>query len=165
MKRLMLLLVLFITMPGLAHKYYVSIAEMEYDKANKRIKVSLKVTAHDFEHVLEDKFDKRIHIEQYNDSSQVMLYAQEYLEKSIKVYSADKPCVFNYIGKEVTLREDLYFYFSFTNVQDPSTIKIVNTLLFSLSNQQQNIVHYKYNNQTKSVTLLPAQSEAQISFD
>ena len=165
MKRLLLLLILFSSVHALAHKYYVSIAEMEYDAENDRIKVSLKMTAHDFEHVLEAKFNKHLHIEEYSDTTEVIQYAVEYLGSHFKVYSGDSQCEMSYLGKEVTLRDDLYFYFSFLHIKQPSTIKIVNTLLFSLSNQQQNIVHYKYKDQTKSVTLMPAQSEAQISFE
>ncbi|MCB9222651.1 MAG: hypothetical protein H6582_00630 [Crocinitomicaceae bacterium] len=165
MRKLVLLLSLLFALPSLAHKFYVTIAEMEFDAVENRIKVSLKMTAHDFEHVLEDKFDGHIHIEKYDDSTEVIQYAVNYLKDHFKLFSADKQCDLNYLGKEVTLQDDLFFYFTFTNIADPSTVKIVNTLLFSLSDQQQNIVHYSYKDQTKSVTLKPAQSEAIISFE
>lgn len=165
MKKLIFTLSLLLSLSGFAHKFYVSIAEMEYDQENNRIKVSLKMTAHDFEHVLEDKFEGHIHIEKYHDSTEVIQYAASYLSDNFQLFSKDKKCDFQYVGKEVTLRDELYFYFTFENIANPKTIKIVNTLLFSLSDQQQNIVHYKYKDQTKSVTLLPAQSQAQISFE
>jgi hypothetical protein len=165
MRALITLIILAFSVQANAHKHYISIADMEYDEKENKINVSMKITAHDFEHILEKKFDKQIHIEKYHDSSDVMVYSIEYLIKNFKVYSDKTPCNLSFVGKEVTLREELFFYFSFENVKNPSTIKIVNTLLFSLSDQQQNIVHYKYKDRTKSVTLLPAQSEAHISFE
>lgn len=165
MKRILTFLLVITLIPATAHKFYVSIAEMEYEEGQDRIKVSLKLTAHDFEHVLEDKFDEHIHIEKYNDTSKVIQYAIEYLSSNIQLFSNDKRAEFQYLGKEVTLRDELYFYFTFNKISNPATVKIVNSLLFSFSDQQQNIVHYKYKDQTKSVTLIPSQPEALISFD
>lgn len=149
----------------LAHKYYVSIANMEYKEADSKIDVSLKMTAHDFEHLLEMKFNKMVHIEEVADSSEIGLFVINYIKENFTVTSASVQADFTYHGKEVTVRDDLYFYFSFSNIISPKTIQIKNILLFSLFAQQQNIVHYKYGEQTKSVTLVPAQTEGEIKID
>ncbi|MEX1002098.1 MAG: DUF6702 family protein [Crocinitomicaceae bacterium] len=158
------ILFLFLS-PLFGHKFYVSIADMEYDEADKKINVSLKMTAHDFEYILELKYGKKIHLEEYSDTSAVMDYSKLYLKQNFKLFSGGEQCPMIFVGHELTLRDELYFYFSFAPVKDPSAIKIVNKLLFSLSDQQQNIVHYRYKNVTKSVTLISSQSEDELLFE
>ncbi len=148
-----------------AHKYYVSIAELEYNEEKNRIEGSLKMTAHDFELVLENKYDRKIDLEQVKDTSKVGGDVQAYLAEHFKLYSGGKQAVPNYLGREVTLRQDLFFYFTFTGVLDPKDVKLVNTVLFELFPQQQNIVHYKYMERTKSLTLVPSKIHGKIKFD
>lgn len=147
------------------HQFYISIADMEYDSVNNRINVSLKMTAHDFEHVLELKSGEKLVLEEISDSSAENELIAQYLKHNLKLFSKDEELEMSYLGLEVTNRDDVYCYFFFSNAADYSTIKIINKLLFSISDQQQNIVHYKYSGFTKSVTLVPAKSEEWITFN
>jgi len=165
MKNLILILSVLLSVNSFAHKFYISIADMEYKASKKSIDVTLKVTAHDFELILNRKFNTEIHLEEVADTSEVGMYCQAYLRNNFRVMSNDQKLEQKYIGKEVTNREDLYFYFSFVNVGNPAHIKVVSNLLSSVSDLQQNIVHYKYKNQTKSVTLLPSDNKAEIKFE
>ena len=148
-----------------AHKFYVSIADMKYNEAKQRIEGSVKLTAHDFEAVLENKFGQKYELETIVDSSEVGRYIQTYLASHVKLFSNDKQAVPTYLGKEITLRGDLYFYFTFTQIANPAEITIFNTLLFELFPKQQNIIHYQYKEQTKSVTLVPSKTHEKIRFD
>lgn len=164
MRKIFALLVIMASFNGLAHKFYITIADMEYNEEKARIEVSLKMTAHDFEWILEQKFKQKFVIEEVNDSSKVGEYMQAYLGQNFQLFSENKKADFNYLGKEVTDREDLYFYFTFTSLSNPAHINIISNLLFSISDLQQNIIHYKYKTETKSVTLVPSQNEAELKF-
>jgi hypothetical protein len=147
------------------HKYYVSITDMEYNSDKNSIDVSMMLTAHDFEHLLEKHFDKTIHIEDVNDTSNVGLFIQKYISEKFKVFSNNLICSFEYLGKEVNLKEELFLYFSFNGVANPLSISVQSSVMFELSKEQQNIVHYKYKDRTKSVTLVSSKNEAEINFD
>ncbi len=165
MKKLFLvIIVLLSTNVILAHKSYVSIADMEYNEKLDQIEVSLKLTAHDFEYILEKKYNKRIHIENVSDSSAIGRHIQYYLSKHFKITSQKQSASFNYVGKEVNVRDELYFYFTFKNILDPLNIIVSNTFLFELFLKQQNIIHYKIKDKTKSVTLVPSIKEGQLSY-
>jgi len=138
---------------------------MEYDSANVKINTSLKISAHDFEYLLEMKYNLRIHLETVTDSSEIGLYMISYLKENFIITSGGKQAEMIYLGREITLRDELFFYLSFTNVANPRTIHIKNQLLFSLFAQQQNIVNYKYGDRTKSVTLVSSAPEAEIKID
>ncbi len=164
MKTLLIVILTFLsTNQVMAHKTYVSIANMEYNSKTKQIEVSLKLTAHDFEHVLEHHFKKEYHIENIPDSSKIGLFIQNYVKTHFKVWSEKKLTTFTYVGKEVTVRDDLYFYFTFSNIINPKNIVVTNTFLFEMFPKQQNIIHYKYANQTKSVTLISSNPKMNIT--
>lgn len=165
MKKVAVILFVFIANVCFSHKYYVSITELEYDAEQNRIEGALKMSAHDFEHVLEDKFEKHIELEKVDDDSEIGKYMQLYLSQHFKLYSGDVQSKPTYLGKEITVTQDLYLYFTFSNIVKPSSIKVINTLLFELFTAQQNIVHYKYKDQTKSVTLVPSKTMETISFN
>ncbi|MBK9592800.1 MAG: hypothetical protein IPO32_15330 [Crocinitomicaceae bacterium] len=148
-----------------AHSYYVSTSNMEYNAQTETIDVSIKTTAHDFEHILETKYNLRIHIETIADSSEIGLYIQAYLSENFTIKSNDVQATMKYIGKEVTLRDELFFFISFSGLKNPKTIQIKNTLLFTEFTQQQNIVHYKLGDLSKSVTLVASKPEAELKFE
>ena len=165
MNKLITIFILIISSTGFGHKYYMSIADLEYDEEEKKINCSLKMIAHDFEQVLETKFDRRLQFETIEDTSDVGLYIIEYLEENFQIWSNGSQCVMEYLGKEVTLRDDLFFYISFWGVAEPKGIKVKNSLLCKTFAKQQNIVHYRYKDQTKTVTLVPSETEAEILMD
>lgn len=164
MKNLLIMLLMIAAANGFSHKFYISIADMEYNEEKERIEVSLKMTAHDFEWVLEQRFKSRCTIEEIADSSEVGEYAQDYIRQNFQLFSQNEQCLFTYIGKEVTNTEELYFFFTFSMIKNPAHINIISNLLFSISDLQQNIVHYKYKNQRKSLTLVPSQNKGELKF-
>ena len=165
MKNLILIFTVLMSTYTFAHKFYMSVADMEYDEESNAINVSLKATAHDFEALLEAEFDKRIHVETVNDTSDIGVYMQAYLEKTFKLYSNGKALKMNFLGKEVTLRDNLYFYMTFDAPENPKEIEVDNSFLCDRFTAQQNIVHYKYKNVTKSVTLVASKTKNTIKFD
>ncbi|MEO9531653.1 MAG: DUF6702 family protein [Crocinitomicaceae bacterium] len=165
MKKLLFIFAIFFCAPLMAHQYFISIAEMEYNSEKNRIDVSLKMTAHDLEDVIGRKFDEKIDIMAISDSSKVFVYFQDYLKHNFRVISEEEVLRMSYLGKEIKNTEDLFVYFSFLQPKNPAAIKIISNLLYSISDLQQNIVHYKYLNQTKSVTLVASENQAEITFE
>ena len=165
MRILLIILTLSTSAMSFGHKYYITIADMEYDSTENRINVSLKMTAHDFEWVMGHQLSKEISLEKVTDSSEGDHFIQQYLKHNFKIFIDDQQLKMNYLGFEVTNRDDLYCYFFFPNVSACTTIKIINKLLFSVSDQQQNIVHFKCLDHTKSVTLIPSKYEERITFN
>jgi hypothetical protein len=157
--------VLFVAFNGFSHKYYVAIANMEYNEKDQQIDVFLKATAHDFQHLMEMTFKERMDLDTVSQNKKYSSFIESYLKENFIVTSLDQPASFEYIGMEVTERLNIFFYFSFKEVLNPKKIKIASKFLFDFFKDQQNIVHYKYGEQTKSVTLVPALSVAEIKFD
>lgn len=164
-KLLLSLMLSFASLTASAHKSFISISNMEYNETEKQIEVSLKLTAHDFEHVLEKKFGKQIHIENVKAGSEVDKFIINYIKTHFSVKSGSELAVFNYVGREVTVKDELFFYFTISNVKNPSKIVVRNTFLFEIFQQQQNIIHYKLKGKTKSLTLVSLKKEGILLFD
>ena len=92
-------------------------------------------------------------MENLDDKGKAGEFIQSYLSQSFVIISEGKRASFNYVGKEVTVRDELFFYFTFTQVSDPSHIFIRNSVLFELFSNQQNIIHYTFNGNIKGTTL------------
>jgi hypothetical protein len=163
--KLIFIFLLLLGLKGFAHDYYVSIADFEFNEKKQRIEGTIKMTAHDFEYVLEKKFNQKILLDELEDSSEVSNYIAYYLAKNFKIYSGGKPLVQNYIGLEVTLEQDAYVYLTFENVSRPKSIEIKSFLLYEYFPSQQNIVHYKFGKQTKSLTLVASRPQGGIKID
>ncbi len=164
--KLIITFCLLLAVVGLyGHQSYISIANLEYNDSKKQIEVSLKVTAHDFEQILSQMFKTNVKLENINDSSAVGIQIQQYISQHFTIWSESKKADFQYVGKEVTVRDELFFYFTFKQVLNPSHIYIKNSVLFELFSGQQNIVHYKYKSTIKSITLTPAKEEDELKFN
>lgn len=165
MKKVLLVFTILISTLSFGHKFYVSIADLAWDAEHKRIEGSMKLTAHDVEDMLANKFQRKIDLEQEADTSEVGKYLQTYLARNVIVKSDGKQATPNYLGKEITMRGELFIYFTFTNVSNPANIIVTNKVLFELFPKQQNIVHYAYKDQRKSLTLLPLKPDGKIEFE
>jgi len=165
LKLIVSILLTFVSFFSNAHKSFISISDMEYNESTKEIEVSLKLTAHDFEHVLEKKFGKQIHIENVKRGTEVDKFIMDYIVKHFNVTSESEQAVLKYVGREVTIKDELFFYFTIKNVNNPSKVVVKNTFLFEIFEQQQNIIHYKLKGKTKSLTLVSLKKEGILSFD
>ena len=164
-KLILSILLSFSTLVASAHKSFISIANMEYNESNKTIEVSLKLTAHDFEHILEKQFGKQIHIENVEKGTEIDLFIINYIKKHFTVQSQHEKTLLKYVGKEVTIKDELFFYFTIHNIEKPNNIVVKNTFLFEIFEQQQNIIHYKLKGQTKSLTLISIKKEGTLNFE
>lgn len=165
MKKLLLFSLLLISSAGFCHKFYVAVINMEWNEADQRIDVFVKATAHDFEAIIETAMNKRIDLDTISKNEDLSKWTADYLEKSFQLSSLDVGAKFNYVGMEVTERLNAFFYFTFTEVLNPKKIKVVSKFLIDRFPKQQNIIHYKHGDQTKSVTLVASSTEGEIKFE
>ncbi len=149
----------------LSHKYYVAVVNMEWNAADERIDVFVKATAHDFQGIMERALNKRIDLDTIPKNDELMKFTSDYLQKTFSLTSLEIPATFNYIGSEVTERLNIFFYFTFTDVLNPKKIKITCKFFFEYFKGQQNIIHYKHGDQTKSVTLVASSAEGEFKFE
>ena len=149
-----LFLVLFIVpfFAFTAHKYYLSLTQIEYNEKNKSVEVIINVFIDDIETALNNIHNRKFVLDTKNEPEDSDKYFKEYLEKNVQFKFDDTPVAFNYLGKEYDV-DIVYFYLEVSNVNSLQEIEINNTILIDHFPDQQNLVKSKVRKKHKSVML------------
>lgn len=162
---LFLFLVSPLTMKVLnSHEYYVSVTTIEYAKPQQSLQIISQIFIDDFEHVLQQRYDETVVLNDHNKSELVDVYISRYLKSKLKLWVNEKPVEFNFIGKEY--KDDIvYCYLEVKDISLINSVKIKNTLLFDFFEEQQNIVRIKINDKNKSYLLVSDNDNCMLNFD
>jgi len=158
---------IFIVLPLVSftglHKYYVSVTEMEYVKKEKSVQIISRIFVDDFEAVLRERFDEGLTLMTDNEGDEIDYYIGKYLSDKLIVVINDYPKDFNFIGKEY--EDDITLcYLEIQNIEEISSIKVENKLLYELYPDQKNIVRFKINGINKSILLVKENDKGLLNF-
>ncbi len=137
-----LLFSLFLCSVFVAHDFYVSITEIDYNDQSKSLEVSLKIFADDIERVIEEKEGVKLNIGEINENEKCGQYLNAYIKEHFVINVDGEEKVLEYLGHEMEKRDAVWTFFEVFDVDQPSEIKIENTILVNEYEGQQNIVYY-----------------------
>jgi hypothetical protein len=159
----------FFFLKAQGHDYYFSISEVFYNTSTQKFEISIKVHAHDMEHVFEDNKScwSTIKNGEFQPESDICL--DEYFTDNFKIFSSKgKEIHLTFIGKEQKLDGNMFIYFESSKFKwKKSDISIENTILTEINPSQQNIVHLnndKEKNNTQTSYFSSSQKSATFSF-
>jgi len=162
-KLLILLISVSLMSFSLAHKYYVSVTDIEYVKEKKSVQISSRVFIDDFEKMLRDRYDEKITLDIGKDESQIDVYTKRYLKNKLRIKINNQDQEFEFLGKEY--EDDLvYFYLEIKDVSEINSFEIVNQVLFDVFEEQQNLVKTKINSKKKSFMLIARNDKGVLNF-
>ncbi len=146
-----------------AHKFYVSVTEIEYNEKAESLQIISRVFIDDMEDLLQTRYDKNIRLGKNNESTSVPKYLNKYLNEKIEVKIDGKLTEIKYLGKEY---EDdmLLLYLEVPKVSYFKKIEIKNAILTDMFSEQKNLVHVNYKGSTKSLILNKAKQEDVLNF-
>lgn len=151
-KRLLLLLLIVPLFAFTAHKYYLSLTQINYNSKNKSVEVIINIFIDDLETALTKIHNKKFELDTKNEPEDSDIYFFKYLQKNVKFKVDGKSYNFDYIGKEYD-GDVVFFYLEIKNVATLKEIEINNTILLEHFPQQQNLVKSKVNKKHKSILL------------
>jgi hypothetical protein len=126
-----------------AHPFFVSVTEIKYKSEEKLLQISSKLFFDDFEAAVKKDLNLNgLNIVSPKDSALVDNYIKTYFLKHLTVLENNKPIAFNYLGYEI-LKESAWVYLEAENMEMPSKLSIVNTLVCDYSEKQNNIIQLK----------------------
>jgi len=152
-KNLVLTAILFVTLTSFAvHKFYVSIFQIDFAPDKKRIEITTRIFADDFNKALKVKYAKETHIGEPTETPEDIALMNQYLLKhfSIKVDGAAKPFV--YVNKELE-NNVVIGYYKINDISKITSLEIQNTALTDVFSDQQNIIHAVFNGKKQSLLL------------
>jgi hypothetical protein len=122
-----------------AHKFYVSIYQINYNQEKKTLQITTRIFTDDLNKMLEKKYNKKTNLGEKNETPEDIQLMNNYIldNFSIKINGQQKPIRF--ISKELETNV-LIGYYSIKDIAKIKKIEIQNTTLLDLNSEQQNII-------------------------
>lgn len=153
MKALLLTCSLLFAQVSAPHDFFVSICTIHHNPEASTLEVTWRMTTHDVEHALEPIAHQALQLGTEREAEQADSLLAEYAIVNLVLAQNDRPITLRYLGKEVEL-ETTYVYLQAEGISDPEGLSVLNTLLFDLFDEQQNIVHLESSSGTTSHTFV-----------
>ena len=143
-----------------AHKYYLSLTQINFIPESKSVQIIINVFMDDIETALNKDYNIDLQLTTEKELTENDVYFKKYLNEKLhfKVNAVAKK--FNYIGKEYD-GELVYFYLEIEDISDVNQIEISNKILIKHFPKQENLIKSKVGKINKSV-LLNAENYSEI---
>lgn len=146
-----------------SHPIHVSVAEIEYDPAEKELEIMIRIFIDDLENALR-LYHRQDGIDILNPgkSSADKLIAP-YLQDNFVVSIDNRQQRLQYLGQEVE-GQAFICYILVSDVDSWKECEVTNSILQEMFDDQSNIVHVTRNGVTKSQRLVPHNPKGKFSF-
>jgi hypothetical protein len=135
-----------------AHKYYLSLTQIEYKSEKKAVQITINVFIDDIEIALNKDYNIDLQLHTKKELKNNNVYFIKYLKEKLHFKINNVPKEFNYIGKEYE-GDLVYFYLEIENITEVNSIEIENKILTKHFLEQQNLIKYKDGDKHKSILL------------
>lgn len=157
------LLISFSSFTTDAHKYYMSVTDIEYVPQKKSLQIISRVFIDDLEKLLQTRYDESIQLTSEDNTTVNNKYIEKYFQDKFKIIIKNKQLSLNFIGKRY--EDDMIIcYFEAVNVENFKSITISNLVLTDLFEDQKNLVHVKKDEHTESIMLIKDKPKDTIKF-
>lgn len=146
-----------------AHKFYVSVTQIEYVKEKESVEIVMRIFIEDLEKLLRERYDKNITLNTSKSEKQIDSYIENYVAKKVLIKVNNNPLDFKFLGKEY--EDDIVFcYLEIEDVSEIKDFEISNTLFFEVFKEQQNIIKTNINTEMESFVLTSQKNKAEVHF-
>lgn len=146
-----------------AHKFYVSITQIDFIKDQEAVQITMRIFVDDFEKLLRKRYDESITLNVTDNEENIDTYISKYLNSKLEIKINDDIQYFKYLGKEYD-NDIVYCYLEIENISKIDAIEIKNQLLFDEFEEQENIIKTKINGQHKSFILTAQKDHRRFSY-
>lgn len=162
-KKVLVIILLLPLLSFTAHKYYLSLTQIEYKSESKSIQITINVFMDDIETALNKDFNIDLQLTTSKELLNNDIYFKKYLKEKLQFKINTTPVNFNYIGKEYD-GDLVFFYLEIDNINNVDTIEIENKILTHHFPEQQNLVKSKANKKHKSILLSAKTDKGLLKF-
>lgn len=126
-----------------AHKYYVSITEVELNPESNTLEISIKFIGHDLEAALESAGVPNLNLGIEKEHKKADDFLLKYIQKHFEIRINEKLISYHFVGKEINNKDFIYCYLESEELHSPNKIEFTNTLLTEKYKDQSNILYLK----------------------
>lgn len=145
------------------HPFYVSVTEINHNSKDKALEISCRIFIDDMENVLKQNYKTPVDLSNAKLQAQNDKLINDYITKHLSLTADSKTLNLTYIGFEKE-SESVFCYFEVPQVAGVKNLKLTNSILQDLTNDQINIMHVTVGGTRKSYKLDYPKKEASFSF-
>lgn len=146
-----------------AHKYYVSITQIEYVKEKQSLQLITRIFVDDLEQLICTRYDETITLAENEAQQKADGYIERYLKSKIIIKINGAEVAVNFLGKEYE-NDIVYCYLEVEKVASIQSFEITNRVLFDLFTDQKNIIRSNINNENNSFILNRQNDKGMLNF-
>jgi hypothetical protein len=146
-----------------AHKFYVSVTEIEHNQKAESLQVISRVFIDDFENVLNLRYGQDLTLDSRAETDGAEKFIKKYLEQKMYIEVNGKVTGLNYLGKEYE-NDMLIFYLEAPGIKNVKNVLVRSTVLMDMFEEQKNLVHVKVKGKTRSMVLVAGRDENTLNF-
>lgn len=146
-----------------AHKFYVSIYQINFAEDKKMLQITSRIFVDDLNKVLTDKYKTKVNFGEPSESTRDLELLKKYVAERFLIKINGKSKTINLANKEMEGNVLVCYY----NVKDVTKIKqldIDNSMLLELNDEQQNIVHTQIKGIKKSFLFSGNNSKSMLKY-
>lgn len=146
----------FVLLPLLAftgaHKFYVSVTDIEYNEENRSLQIISHVFIDDLEKLLKERYHSELFLLKNEEHPQADSFVERYFNDKLKIKLNGEEVELKYLGKEYD-KDELLIYIEVPNVEPFRNIYVENSVLTDLFPEQKNVIKVEYKGTIKSLLL------------
>lgn len=153
-KKRFLILLLPLFAFTIAHEYYLSVTNVNYAEKEDAIQITTRIFIDDLEKAIKERYEVPLKMATQKELPETDTYVEKYLRSKFLVYLDGEQKSYDYLGKKYD-NDVIVCYLEIPKVKFKrlSQISVINEVLTDVFEDQQNILHFKLNNQKKSFVL------------
>jgi hypothetical protein len=152
MKKIIALFLLFTLCSFAAHKFYVSIYKIDYNAKKQRLEITARIFIDDLNAAIQKNYKQKAHLGETTESTIDEQLMNRYLSEHFTVFVNGKKSIFQYVSHEYQ-DNVLLGYYKINAVPKITSLKVQNTALLEVSDQQQNIIQSQLGDKKQSLLL------------
>lgn len=162
-KWLLLLSAFFYKSSSELHPVYVSVVEIEHNKAEQSLEMSCRIFTDDFEKTLRGTTRQKVDLINPADKKAMEQLVNQYIQQHLSIKVNGKPVSLKFLGYE-QVEESIQSYYQVNGISEVKNILLEDDILYEYKSEQMSIIHITVNGNRKSTRLTNPDKKTTIEF-
>ncbi len=163
--KLLLIILSPLLLGSVAHKFYVSVTQIEYYAPDEAIQITSRVFIDDLEKALLERYDAKLLLATPEEGDDADAYIDRYLKSKFALKVNGEITAYTFLGKKV--ENDLLVLFVEApgiSLESLKSVEVQNEILMDVYEEQKNIVHLRFGDLKKSFVLIRERNSGMLNF-
>ncbi|MEJ1223839.1 DUF6702 family protein [Sediminicola sp. 1XM1-17] len=148
-----------------AHKFYLSVTNVQYSEKDEALQITSRIFIDDFEDILEERYGVHTNLATPLESKTADFHIEKYLRSKMLIWVDGKQIAYKFLGKKYD-NDVMVCYLEVPKIKlsKIKTIELQNEVLTDLFEEQQNVLHFKINGNKKSFVLMKDNNKGMLKL-